>query len=129
MKVVIYTVIIIMLLSGAIGAGLTKHALPLDPMITPDTQGELEIIGNSGKVTGACPLKHTDVNAEISGFVARVDVTQEFYNPTKEKIEAVYTFPLPDDSAVDWMEMTVGSRTIIGDARSSKMQQFQGHHW
>ena len=115
MKVFIYTVITILLLSGAVGVGLTNRALPVDPLQTPNTQGELEIITSNGKVAGACPLRHTDVNAEISGFVARVDVTQEFYNPTQEKIEAVYTFPLPEDSAVDQMEMTVGSRTIIGE--------------
>ena len=45
-------------------------------------------MGKDGKSGGACPLKHTDVDAQISGFIARVNVTQEFHNPTDEKIEA-----------------------------------------
>ena len=63
---------------------------------------------------GICPLKHTEVKAKISGPLARVTVTQEFENPFQEKIEAVYTFPLPADSAVDDMTMLVGDRTIRG---------------
>src|SRR5262249_26364145 len=60
----------------------------------------------------ACPLKHTDVKAEISGFISRVVVTQQFENPFKEKIEAVYTFPLPQNAAVDDMTMSIGDRTV-----------------
>ncbi len=63
---------------------------------------------------GLCPLKHTDVRANISGPLARVTVTQEFENPFAEKIEAVYTFPLPPDAAVDDMTMLVGDRRIRG---------------
>jgi Ca-activated chloride channel family protein len=79
-----------------------------------DTPGALQIVDGSGKPRGACPLKHTDVRAEISGFLSRVVVTQEFENPFKEKIEAVYTFPLPQAAAVDDMTMKVGERTVRG---------------
>ncbi|HSB11286.1 MAG TPA: VIT and VWA domain-containing protein [Blastocatellia bacterium] len=79
------------------------------------TQGALQIIDpEKGAAVALCPLKHTDVKAEISGFVSRVVVTQEFENPLKEKIEAVYTFPLPQNAAVDDMTMRVGERTVRG---------------
>ena len=78
------------------------------------TQGSLQAIAASGKLAGLCPLKHTAVKAEISGFLSRVTVTQEFENSFDEKIEAVYTFPLPQDAAVDDMTMLVGSRTVKG---------------
>ncbi len=78
------------------------------------TEGMLVRIDPKGDVADPCPLKHTDVKAEISGFVARVSVTQEFVNPTGEKIEAVYKFPLPPNSAVDSMTMLVGDRKITG---------------
>jgi Ca-activated chloride channel family protein len=35
------------------------------------------------------------VKADITGFMARVTVTQEFHNTAPDKIEAVYVFPLP----------------------------------
>jgi hypothetical protein len=53
-----------------------------------------ELIGPNGL---SCPLKNTAVKAEISGPLARVNVTQTFTNESAEKIEAVYVFPLPHD--------------------------------
>ncbi len=79
-----------------------------------ETQGTLQVVDGDGKPKAICPLKHTDVKVEISGFLSRVNVTQEFENPFKEKIEAVYVFPLPADAAVDDMTMVVGERTVRG---------------
>lgn len=79
----------------------------------PQTQGSLQA-SVKGQRVGECPLKHTSVKAEVSGFLSRVTVTQEFQNPFTEKIEAVYTFPLPESAAVDDLTMLVGNRTIKG---------------
>jgi len=78
------------------------------------TQGELNAVGAGGKSLGFCPLKQTDVKAEISGFLSRVKVTQEFENNFAEKIEAVYVFPLPNNAAVDDMTMRIGERVVRG---------------
>ncbi|MBS1875971.1 MAG: VWA domain-containing protein [Acidobacteria bacterium] len=85
-------------------------------LANPDapTEGTLVRVGPKGDYAEPCPLKHTAVQAEISGFVARVHVTQEFSNPSGEKIEAIYKFPLPPNSAVDSMTMEIGDRTVIG---------------
>ncbi|MBN1345318.1 MAG: VWA domain-containing protein [Phycisphaerae bacterium] len=63
------------------------------------------------------PLKHTDVKAAVSGYIATVDVTQQYHNPYDEKIEAVYLFPLPQNAAVNEFVMTVGDRRIRGIIR------------
>ncbi len=78
------------------------------------TEGALQAIGDDGRPLGNCPLKDTDVKADIAGFLARVTVTQEFENPFKDKIEAVYVFPLGATAAVDDMTMKVGDRVIRG---------------
>jgi Ca-activated chloride channel family protein len=78
------------------------------------TPGALTVVDPSGKQRGVCPLKHTDVHADIAGFVARITVTQEFENPFPDKIEAVYTFPLPQAAAVDDMTLKVGDRVVKG---------------
>jgi len=88
-------------------------ALGLAVGLAGDT-GALTSLDAQGKPAGACPLKRTDVKAEITGFLARVTVTQEFENPFPRKIEAVYTFPLPHQAAVDDMTMLVGNRTVKG---------------
>ncbi|MDY7108287.1 MAG: VIT domain-containing protein [Planctomycetota bacterium] len=63
------------------------------------------------------PLKHTDVEAAIAGYIASVTVRQEFHNPFDEKIEAVYVFPLPQNAAVSEFIMTIGDRRIRGIIR------------
>ena len=78
------------------------------------TSGALTSIDPHGNERGLCPLKHTAVRAEISGPLSRVTVTQVFENPYPEKIEAVYTFPLPHHAAVDDMTMLVGDRVVRG---------------
>ena len=63
------------------------------------------------------PLKHTAVVGNIDGYIASVDVTQQFHNPYDSKIEAVYVFPLPQNAAVNDFVMTVGERKIRGIIR------------
>jgi Ca-activated chloride channel family protein len=60
------------------------------------------------------PLKHTEVTADISGYIASVNVQQQFHNPYDTKIEAVYVFPLPSSAAVNEFLMTIGDRAIRG---------------
>ena len=78
------------------------------------TEGSLLAKSRKGTDLGACPLKTTAVRADISGFIARVNVRQEFENSYTEAIEAVYTFPLAHNGAVDQMTMTIGERVISG---------------
>ncbi len=63
------------------------------------------------------PLKHTDVKAKIAGNVSRVEVTQTFQNPFDRPLEAIYVFPLPDQAAIDDMEIKIGDRMIKGDIK------------
>ena len=63
------------------------------------------------------PLKHTEVTAKIAGNVSRVEVVQTFQNPYDTPLEAVYKFPLPDESAVDDMEIRIGERIIKGQIK------------
>jgi Ca-activated chloride channel family protein len=93
---------------------LSRSDVALAATQEEETPGALQALNAKGQPQGLCPLKHTSVKAEISGFLSRVTVTQEFENPFREKIEAVYTFPLPQSAAVDDMTMQVGERTVKG---------------
>ncbi len=95
--------------------GETSEKSQAEKVSTPG--GELWILDKAGKQQVACPLAHTDVQADIAGFISRVRVRQTFRNPLSRKIEAVYVFPLPNDSAVDEMTMTVGNRRIKGQIK------------
>ncbi len=73
--------------------------------------GELRIVPAADGAR--CPLVHTDVDAEITGSVALVHVSQVFRNPFDHAIEAIYVFPLSNRGAVDDMEIRVGERSVI----------------
>lgn len=102
---------------------ITTHAK--ESLSSPS--GALTIVDQDGKRSQACPLEHTDVDADIAGFVSRVRVRQIFQNPLLQKIEAVYVFPLPHQAAVDEMTMTIGDRRVVGRVkpRDDAQQQYE----
>lgn len=100
------------ILSMSGGTTFSETLQPITSMEQEVTQGALRVEVDEQIVE--CPLKHTDVKADIAGFIARVTVTQTFHNPYDEKIEAVYVFPLAHTAAIDDMTMTVGDRRIVG---------------
>jgi Ca-activated chloride channel homolog len=83
--------------------------LPNDSIVR---QGEVLVMKDGKKLS--LPLIHTSVTGTIDGFLARVTLTQKFVNPGNSTIEALYTFPLPENAAVDSMLMTIGGRKIVG---------------
>jgi Ca-activated chloride channel family protein len=91
------------------GAQAAEDALPIpgSPILVTQAEGKLIPV----------PLQHTDVSAQISGYIASVEVTQKFANPYAEKIEAVYVFPLPENAGINDFIMTIGDRHIRGIIR------------
>jgi len=63
----------------------------------------------------AAPTLKTDVQVDIQGLLSTTTVKQYFINPTNAWMEAVYLFPLPDKSAVDFLRMKIGDRFIEGE--------------
>ena len=76
-------------------------AHPHEGWVNGDESGTLVGLDLEGNPTQAFSLKHTDVSIQVSGPLARAQVTQQFENPYSDKIEAVYMFPLPQQAAVD----------------------------
>jgi len=83
---------------------------------TPVTQGVLQAMRGEERLADF-PLKHTEVTASISGYIARTEVRQDYHNPFDETIEAVYVFPLGAMAAVNGFVMEVGDRKIVGIVR------------
>lgn len=85
------------------------------PEVLPEEvqQGELLVITENKKYAPS-PLLSQQVEIAVSGITARVKVRQEFSNRSTHWIEALYVFPLPDESAVDHLRLQVGERVIEG---------------
>lgn len=76
----------------------------------------MQILGEDGKPY-PLPLKHTHVSLAVSGAVARAEVTQTYQNPFSYPIETIYTFPLPENAAVDDMRIVIGERVIEAEIK------------
>ncbi len=86
--------------------------LLLTPPKLQENPGQMFVVGKTARTL--MPLERTSVSAEVAGMGARVTVRQTFVNPSSTPIEALYTFPLPHDAAVDRMRIKVGDRVIDG---------------
>src|SRR6266852_2559094 len=68
----------------------------------------------------AAPTVETDVDLHVRGMILRGEVTQRFLNPQSSCVEAIYAFPLPEDSAADTLRMKIGNRFIEGEIKEKE---------
>lgn len=90
---------------------------PPDPEPEPGTTeqgsgGLLFRVPGTGTVPGI--VGDIDVRAQITGGIASTTLTQTFTNPYNRNMEAIYTFPLPAEAAVNGFTMLVGDSRIVG---------------
>ena len=78
-----------------------------------ENPGQMFVVGKTARTI--MPLERTSVSADVAGMGARVTVRQTFVNPSGGPIEALYTFPLPPDAAVDRMRIKIGERVVDGE--------------
>ena len=81
---------------------------------SPDGVSPDEEVAAAAETAPELPLVRTRVEAQVSGIVSRVTITQTFENPSDKAIEALYVFPLPANAAVDDMQMRIGRRLVRG---------------
>jgi len=69
----------------------------------------------------------TDIQVEVTGMIARVEVRQVFQNTGQQWAEAVYRFPLPTGAAVDRMRVNVAERILEGviEEKQEALRQYQ----
>ncbi len=98
------------MIRDAMAAG-TAEPVPAETMLT---QGGLFLPSERpGYVIPATGVE-SDVEIDVSGLVARARITQRFVNPTAHWVEGVYVFPLPENAAVDRLEIQIGDRVVEG---------------
>ncbi|GAC1045631.1 marine proteobacterial sortase target protein [Rhizobium sp. No.120] len=100
---------------------LESHAQPA-AFVTPNQMGAGSLLlqtNEDGKYIEA-PRLATDVDLDINGPTARAVLTQAFENTTDKWVEALYVFPLPEDSAVYSLKMIVGNRVVVADIKEKQ---------
>ncbi|ORA16146.1 DUF4349 domain-containing protein [Mycobacterium asiaticum] len=61
---------------------------------------------------GNLPLDRIDIRVDVTGLTAQVELTQDFVNTFDVPLEASYVFPLPDQSAVTDLRLTLDGRIV-----------------
>ncbi|WP_462157476.1 marine proteobacterial sortase target protein [Pseudoalteromonas sp. GB56] len=79
-----------------------------------DAQARLNFHDVQGTSVAPGVLLHTKASMQITGLINHVEITQVFENRHPFAVNAQYLFPLPSESAVHGMVMTVGERKVIG---------------
>jgi hypothetical protein len=69
------------------------------------------------------PLKQLSVEATIRSFAANVTIKQVFRNDENVPIEAVYCFPIEEQSAVYSFVARIGDREIVAQLKEKKQAQ------
>jgi len=80
------------------------------------------------------PLRGVKIDVKASGAAAQVTVAQRYQNTEKVPVEAVYSFPLDESSAVCRFEVDIGGKRIVGkiEEREKAFEKYdaamaQGH--
>lgn len=89
------------------------------------TQGTLEYF-QQNQVIQAFALD-TQVSMDVSGLLNRVTVKQVFINDSDQWVNGRYLFPLPENAAVDSMQLRIGDKVIAGQIQPKKqaLQTFE----
>jgi Ca-activated chloride channel homolog len=96
----------------------TAQASPVEvgwepgPPVTTSDLGAGECLMKRGSELFPLPVLATDVKLDITGLLVHGRLTQSFHNPSRENIEVVYVFPLPERAAVNRMRIRIGKRVI-----------------
>ncbi|MEJ1283625.1 hypothetical protein NN561_014598 [Cricetulus griseus] len=93
-----------------------KHKLPQTRTVNMEQQCGL-ITGDMEPV----PLKNISVNLCINDFVAGVSATLNYENEEEVPVEAIFVFPMDEDSAVYSFEALVDGKKIVAELQE-KMQ-------
>ncbi|MEO8672247.1 MAG: marine proteobacterial sortase target protein [Tahibacter sp.] len=81
--------------------------------------GEIDVSGNDGVHRSVASFS-TQVNFEVHGLVAEVQVHQRFRNDGAAWLEGQYLLPLPERAAVHGLRLHVGERVIVGEIREKE---------
>ena len=95
------------------------RTLAAQPLISPNdvkTGSLLFKTETPGRYVDA-PAVATNFDVTVTGPIIRTRLTQYFINPANGWVEGLYVFPLPEDAAVDTLNMVIGSRVIVGQVK------------
>lgn len=99
------------MMNGPVGSGLQSIASMVERQRAQQATSVYGLCANDG---AQVPLKGVEVHVRMTHCVAQVEVAQRYQNLEAKPIEAVYSFPLPEASAVCKFEIDIDGKKIVG---------------
>ena len=122
-KLILTAINLITLSTGASAASPPTPGVPETPglsSLNEVTHGTLIFQTIPPGRYAPAPIIATKVGVQVSRMIARVEVRQNFKNPSAAWLEGVYAFPLPENAAVDQMRLRVGDQEIVARIANPK---------
>ncbi|WAQ96474.1 VWA5A-like protein [Mya arenaria] len=80
----------------------------------------MNLFGLSTDKGTSVPLKSIDVNVTINGYLADVVTSLGYYNSEYDPVEAMFTFPVDDGSAVYQFEGMIDGRRVVAEIQEKE---------
>jgi Ca-activated chloride channel family protein len=101
---------LMLLISANLFANELATERPMSGLLYQDAKGR----------SNSAPLLSTKVLMNVNGLINRVSVKQVFVNDSEDWITASYLFPLPENAAVDHLNMQIGERVVVGEIQEKE---------
>ena len=82
--------------------------------------GEGLLLGSTEAGWQQAAMLETDVQMQVRGLLAEVEVRQRFVNAGSDWLEGRYLLPLPENAAVHALRVETGGRVIEGEVREKQ---------
>lgn len=104
--------------------GWSERTAQESPLPTPEL-GMGKLVAHRPGQERELPLELKDhqVKVSLQGMMAYTEITEVFSNPTGERLEGLYRFPLPADAQISRLALKVGSRIMEGQFLENKRAQ------
>ena len=63
---------------------------------------------------------NTSASVEVNGLIAYIEINQTFVNVENATLNGKYQFPLPSEAAVNYLNVRIGDREIVGEIMEKK---------
>ena len=107
------TLLLMLLISANLFADELATERPMSGLLYQDAKGR----------SNSVPLLSTKVLMNVNGLINRVSVKQMFVNDSENWITASYLFPLPENAAVD--HLNIRSVTVLSLAKFRKKYKLE----
>lgn len=100
---------------------LANEAFAQTAEASDNSYSALWLANQDGSENYPAEVLSTSIAMSVSGPILRATVKQSFRNASQSWLEGIYTFPLPEQAAVDQLRMRVGDRVIDGQIQEKQL--------